>query len=34
MRPDRYTVANLLNRLANIDDPWRNMRKSARRLPS
>jgi bifunctional non-homologous end joining protein LigD len=34
MRPDRFTVANLLNRLANIDDPWRDMRRSARRLPS
>ena len=34
MRPDRFTITNLLNRLANIDDPWRNMRKSARRLPS
>jgi bifunctional non-homologous end joining protein LigD len=34
MRPDRFTVINLLNRLANIDDPWRDLRKGARRLPS
>ena len=34
MRPDRFTVLNLLHRLANIDDPWRDVRKMARRLPS
>ena len=34
MRPDRFTVLNLLHRLANIDDPWRDVRKTARRLPS
>jgi hypothetical protein len=34
MRPDRFTVANILHRLANIDDPWREVRKMARRLPS
>jgi bifunctional non-homologous end joining protein LigD len=34
MRPDRFTVLNLLHRLSNIDDPWRDVRKSARRLPS
>ena len=34
MRPDRFTVLNLLHRLANIDDPWRDVRKAARRLPS
>ncbi len=34
MRPDRFTVLNLLHRLSNIDDPWRDVRKMARRLPS
>jgi bifunctional non-homologous end joining protein LigD len=34
MRPDRFTVTNLLNRLAHIDDPWKDLRKRARRLPS
>jgi bifunctional non-homologous end joining protein LigD len=33
MRPDRFTVLNLLHRLAHIDDPWRDVRKRARRLP-
>ena len=33
MRPDRFSVLNLLHRLANIDDPWRDVRKAARRLP-
>ena len=34
MRSDRFTVMNILHRLANIDDPWREVRKMARRLPS
>ena len=34
MRPDRFSVLNLLHRLAHIDDPWKDMRKMARRLPS
>ena len=34
MRPDRFTVLNLLHRLANVDDPWRDVRKMARRLPT
>jgi bifunctional non-homologous end joining protein LigD len=34
MRPDRFTVLNVLNRLTHIDDPWKDMRKRARRLPS
>jgi bifunctional non-homologous end joining protein LigD len=34
MRPDRFTVMNILHRLANINDPWREARKMARRLPS
>ena len=34
MRPDRFTVMNILHRFANIDDPWRDVRKMARRLPS
>ena len=33
MRPDRFTVTNLLHRLASIDDPWRDLPKAARRLP-
>ena len=31
---DRFTVLNLLHRLANVDDPWRDVRKMARRLPT
>jgi bifunctional non-homologous end joining protein LigD len=34
MRPDRFSVLNLLHRLAHIDDPWKDMRKAARRLPA
>ena len=34
MRPDRFTVLNLLHRLAHIDDPWKDMRRKARRLPA
>jgi DNA primase len=34
MRPDRFTVLNLLQRLTHIDDPWKDMRKAARRLPA
>ena len=34
MRSDRFGVLNLLNRLAHIPDPWRDMRKAARRLPT
>jgi len=34
VRPDRFTVLNLLHRLAHIDDPWRDVRKTARRLPA
>ena len=33
MRPDRFTIQNLRNRLAHIEDPWRDLRKAARRLP-
>jgi bifunctional non-homologous end joining protein LigD len=33
MRSGRFTVGNLLNRLAHISDPWKDMRKRARRLP-
>ena len=33
MRPDRFTVMNIMHRLANIDDPWCEVRKMARRLP-
>jgi bifunctional non-homologous end joining protein LigD len=34
MRPDRFTLLNVLNRLSHIDDPWKDVRKRARRLPS
>jgi len=33
MRPDRFTVLNLLHRLAHIEDPWQDACKTARRLP-
>jgi bifunctional non-homologous end joining protein LigD len=33
MRSGRFTVGNLLNRLAHIADPWKDMRRKARRLP-
>jgi bifunctional non-homologous end joining protein LigD len=33
MRSGRFTVGNLLNRLAHLSDPWKEMRKKARRLP-
>jgi DNA primase len=33
MRPDRFTIANLLHRLAHLQDPWADLRKMARRLP-
>ncbi len=34
MRPDRFTVTNLLHRLASVEDPWRDVLKAARRLPA
>jgi bifunctional non-homologous end joining protein LigD len=33
MRSGRFTVGNLLNRLAHLTDPWKDVRKKARRLP-
>jgi bifunctional non-homologous end joining protein LigD len=33
MRSDRFTMANLLHRLAHLDDPWADLPKIARRLP-
>jgi bifunctional non-homologous end joining protein LigD len=33
MRSGRFTVGNLLNRLAHLADPWKDMRRKARRLP-
>jgi len=33
MRSGRFTVANLLHRLTHVADPWKDMRKAARRLP-
>jgi bifunctional non-homologous end joining protein LigD len=33
MRSGRFTVGNLLNRLAHLTDPWKDLRKRARRLP-
>jgi bifunctional non-homologous end joining protein LigD len=34
MRPDRFTILNLLHRLDHIDDPWQDLRRNARRLPA
>jgi bifunctional non-homologous end joining protein LigD len=34
MRSDRFTVLNLIQRLSHLDDPWKDIRRSARRLPS
>ncbi|HEU4380258.1 MAG TPA: DNA ligase D [Hyphomicrobiaceae bacterium] len=33
LHSDRFTVTNLLHRLGQGDDPWRDVRKQARRLP-
>jgi bifunctional non-homologous end joining protein LigD len=33
MRSGRFTVGNLLNRLAPVGDPWKDLRRKARRLP-
>jgi bifunctional non-homologous end joining protein LigD len=33
LHSDRFSVTNLLHRLAQGDDPWRDVRKHARRLP-
>ena len=33
LHSDRFTVSNLLHRLAHGGDPWRDVRKRARRLP-
>ena len=33
MRSGRFTVGNLLNRLTHLSDPWKDLRKRARRLP-
>jgi bifunctional non-homologous end joining protein LigD len=33
MRSGRFTVGNILNRLTYIADPWKDMRRKARRLP-
>lgn len=34
IRSDRFTIANLLHRLSRGDDPWKEVRRAARRLPS
>jgi bifunctional non-homologous end joining protein LigD len=34
MRSGRFTVGNILNRLTHVADPWKDLRKKARRLPS
>ena len=38
LRPDihsgRFTISNLLHRLSRGDDPWKDVRRVARRLPS
>jgi bifunctional non-homologous end joining protein LigD len=33
MRPDRFTMANLLHRLSHLQDPWADFARMARRLP-
>ena len=33
LRSDRFTMANLLHRLAHLEDPWADLAKMARRLP-
>ena len=33
LRSDRFTMANLLHRLAHLKDPWADLAKMARRLP-
>ena len=34
MRSDRFTVSNLLHRLSRGSDPWKDVRRAAKRLPS
>jgi bifunctional non-homologous end joining protein LigD len=34
LHSDRFTLLNVLNRLAHLQDPWREVRKRARRLPA
>jgi bifunctional non-homologous end joining protein LigD len=34
IRSDRFTIANLRHRLSRAEDPWRELRRSARRLPN
>jgi bifunctional non-homologous end joining protein LigD len=34
LHSDRFTVLNLRHRLSRADDPWKDVRKAARRLPS
>ena len=34
MRSDRFTISNLLHRLSRGDDPWKDLRKAAKPLPS
>jgi bifunctional non-homologous end joining protein LigD len=33
MQSGRFTVVNLMHRLAHVPDPWKDVRKKARRLP-
>jgi bifunctional non-homologous end joining protein LigD len=33
MQSGRFTVGNLMHRLAHVPDPWQGLRKKARRLP-
>ena len=33
MQSGRFTVGNLMHRLAHVPDPWKEVRKKARRLP-
>jgi bifunctional non-homologous end joining protein LigD len=34
LRSDRFTIGNLLHRLSRAEDPWKDLRKAARRLPA
>jgi bifunctional non-homologous end joining protein LigD len=34
LHSDRFTILNLWHRLSRADDPWKDMRKAASRLPS
>jgi bifunctional non-homologous end joining protein LigD len=33
LRPDRWTIATLADRLADVGDPWAGMRELEQKLP-